>query len=152
MELIYFFYFLIFILVLYISNVETLENTKTKLLTVEAPCKNCNIWNHRDAKTKCNSNCKKIDQDKPYKFTGEWEKNQNKLQDSTCKCSKVGNFNKHYVGCALGNNCFLWNNSDSKTICPKMCNQYLPNKKAEWTGNWKSTSIDSSACECQYYY
>lgn len=149
MELIY---FLIFILVLYIIyiNVETLENTK--ILTVDVPCKNCNIWNHIDAKTKCNSNCKKINQDSSYKFTGNWKQNSDKSRDFICECSKLGKYNKSYVGCALGKDCFLWNNSDAKTTCPKMCNQYLLNKNAEWTGNWKSTSADSSACECEYYY
>ena len=146
------FYILIFIVILYIiyKNIETLENTKN--LTVDVPCKNCNIWNHLDANTKCNSNCQKVDTNKPYKFTGKWSNLTDKHQDSICECSKIAEYNKHYVGCALGKNCFLWNHSDAKTICPKTCNQYLLGKNPEWTGNWKSTSIDSSACECQYYY
>lgn len=148
MELIY---VLIFIVVLYIIyiNIETLQNTKN--IKIDVPCKNCNIWNHIDAKTKCNSVCQKFDIDNPYTFTGKWEQKSDK-NDSNCECNRISKYNKDYVGCALGKNCFLWNNSDAKTICPKMCNQYLPNKNAEWTGNWKSTSINSSACECQYYY
>jgi hypothetical protein len=148
MELIY---FLIFIFVLYViyRNVETLQNTK--MLTTDSPCKNCNIWNHLDAKTKCNNICKQINQDNSYNFSGKWINDSNNLKNSVCQCNKLAHYNKKYVGCALGKDCFLWNNSDAKSICPKMCNQYLLNKNAEWTGNWKSTSIDSSACECQYY-
>jgi hypothetical protein len=143
-------YFLIFIAILYIVyiNIETLQNSK--IITIDVPCKNCNIWNHVDANTKCQSICQKTDIDKPYKFTGKW-KNDPKLKGSICECSKSAEYNKHYVGCALGKNCFIWNHSDAKTICPKMCNQYLLGKNAEWTSNWKSTSINSSSCECEYY-
>lgn len=144
-------YILIFIAILYIvyKNIETLENTKQ--LTIDVPCKNCNIWNHLDAKTKCNTICQKANINKPYKFTGKWVNNANKSKDSICECSKLGEYNKHYVGCALGKNCFIWNHGEAKTLCPKTCNQYSLDKNVEWTGNWKSTSINSSACECEYY-
>lgn len=145
-------YILILIVISYIvyKNIETLQNTRQ--ITLDVPCKNCNIWNHVDARTKCHNICQKADINKPYNFTGKWKNNPNKPQDSNCQCSKLAEHHKNYVGCAFGKNCFIWNNSDAKTICPKMCNQKLLNKNSKWTGNWKSTSINSSACECEYYY
>jgi hypothetical protein len=140
---------LIALFIIVYKNIETLQNTKQ--ITTDLPCKNCNIWNHVDANTKCQSICQKADINKPYEYTGKW-KNDPKLKDSFCQCSKIAEYNKDYVGCALGNNCFIWNHSDAKTICPKICNRYLIDKNSNWTGNWKSTSIDSSACECEYYY
>ena len=148
------FYILILIAILYIIYINYPNNKQLpqyKRITIGAPCKNCNIWNHVDANTKCNVICQKADINKPYKFTGKWVNIDNKSQDSICQCSKLGKYNKDYVGCVLGKNCFIWNHQDAKTICPKMCNKYLLDKNAEWTGNWKSTSTDSSACECQYY-
>jgi hypothetical protein len=151
MELIYFLIFIAILYIIYINYNNNKETSKSKIITIDVPCKNCNIWNHVDAKTKCSSICKKVDNNNPYTYTGTWKNNTNKLQDAVCKCSKLGKFNKNYLGCPLGQKCFIWNKSDAKINCPKLCKQYSLNKNAEWTGNWSSTSIDSSACECQYY-
>ena len=58
------------------KNIETLQNTKN--IKIDVPCKNCNIWNHIDAKTKYNSVCQKFDIDNPYTFTGKWEQKSDK--------------------------------------------------------------------------
>ena len=93
----------------------------------------------------------KIDQDNSLQFSGKWKTNKNKPQDSICNCIRIGNLKQNYVGCPLGSNCFIWNDSDAKNICPQICDKYLSKRNSEWTGNWKSTSAQSSACECKYY-
>lgn len=149
MELIYII-LLIFTFYFIYKNMETLQNTKE--IIIDVPCEHCNIWNHLDAKTKCNNACQKKDYVKLYNFTGKWRANDNKLQNSICQCKKIGELNKNYIGCPLGTSCFIWNHSDAKNKCPQICQKYLPNINTDWTGNWKSTSVDSSSCECQYYY
>jgi len=148
----------IFILYILYKSIETLQNDTTKEMIKHIPCNNCNIWNHVDAKTKCQKTCQKDDPDYPYDFTGKWQTNIKKPQDSICECSRIGHLTQHYIGCPLGTklddnkpDCFIWNDNEAQSTCPQMCNQYLPNKNAVWTGNWKSTSAGSSASECKYY-
>lgn len=141
------FVFIIGILVLYFISKKPIE--KYEIVT-DIPCNNCRIWNHVDAKTKCDRSCQKTDLDNPSMFSGKWKTNLNKLQDSVCNCVRNGEIKQNYIGCPIGTpDCFIWNDSDAKTICPKICTEYS-SKNAQWTGNWKSTSMESSACECKY--
>lgn len=153
------FHILLGILIFYViyTNIEPLENENTKTLTTYLPCKNCKIWNHVDAKTKCEKTCQKDNPDKPSQFSGVWKTNRKNPQDSICECTRTGLYTKNYVGCPLGTtfedkkDCFIWNDNEATTECPKMCKTFLTNKDAKWTGNWKPTSASSSACECEYY-
>jgi hypothetical protein len=140
---------LIFVFVL--SKRENLENIKDVKNFVT--CKDCKAWNHIDVRSKCQKQCKVKFADQNPEFTGEWNRLDN---DVSCECAFKGKFKKEYIGCPVGSklndkSCFIWNEKDAKSSCPIMCKKFLPNFQPKWTGNWKSTSIDSSACECEYY-
>mgnify|MGYP000073347859 CR=1 FL=1 len=136
----------------FLSKREALENIKDVKNFVL--CKDCKTWNHRDARSKCEKQCKLKFADQNPEFTGKWTRLEG--SDISCECAFAGKFKKEYVGCPVGSkldkrSCFIWNDKDAKSVCPTMCNKFLTDVQPTWTGNWKSTSVDSSACECEYY-
>jgi len=147
----------IIIIILFLNFRENLQNTlptKQKDVNNFAICKNCKSWNHRDAHSKCSRVCEIEYPDKNISFTGNWSKVSD--NDISCECSFQGTLQKKYVGCPTGKSlpdkkCFIWNNTEADNICQTMCNKFLPNSYPKWTGNWKSTSAETSACECEYY-
>lgn len=142
------------VIILFMNFRENLEQVSPKQKNINnlVICKNCKSWNHRDAYSKCTRTCKTQFPDKKISFTGNWTKvNEN---DTSCECSFQGNFNKKYIGCPSKKSlkqCFIWNQEEANQICQPMCNKFLPNVNPKWTGNWKSTSAETSACECEYY-
>ena len=140
-------YFIFFV------NMEGLESTPPteKIKINSVVCKDCKLWNHLDARSKCDGLCKMENPDKDVHFTGNFNQ-------SMCECSNKVKYNKKYIGCptgkSLGNdeNCFLWNDTEAKEKCKGICDKFLPKDiQSKWTGNWKPTSIETSACECEYY-
>lgn len=130
---------------------EFYENTKT--VTNIAKCKKCTIWNQRDAQSKCDRLCKVQYPGKDVGFTGEWSKFKD---GAICECSFEGQYKKQYAGCptnkSLGtNDCFFFNDKEAQQHCQYACDKFLPGKLSKWTGEWKNTSIQTSACECEYY-
>jgi hypothetical protein len=149
---------LIFILVIgivilwFINKREEMTNT-TKYVKNLAICKDCRAWNHLDIRSKCNKTCKIRFPDKNTTFTGESVKLD---KDLSCECSFIGAYQKEYIGCPIGTklddtSCFIWNDKEAGNLCPAMCKKFLPDYNPKWTGNWKTTSAESSACECEYY-
>lgn len=139
---------ILLLLVLLYNSKELFTQEKTKDVLMIGTVKG-KIWNHLDAKTKCGASCKLLNPDKNIQFNGNW---LNHEDDATCECSYKGNYKKDYVGCSLSHkNCFIWNDSEAKNECQNICNKYLPNVHSKWTGNWKNTSADTTACECEYY-
>lgn len=116
-----------------------------------AVCENCKIWNHLDAKSQCNKVCKFEKIDKKMNFTGELKKDGNK---TLCECVYKGKYKKEYVGCstkkALGETCFIWNNTEAQEKCPTICNKFIGDS-AKWSGKWDKKNADASVCECIYY-
>jgi hypothetical protein len=143
---------LIILFFLFFTYKEQFESIKDVINT--KVCKSCKVWNHLDAKTKCNSTCKKNFPDKNISFTGKWSRDG---ENVSCECSFPGKYKKEYIGCPVGTtieqdeSCFIWNDNDANKTCQKMCDRFLPNSKPKWTGLWRNTSADSSACECEYY-
>ncbi len=130
---------------------EGLENTKT--VTNLATCSDCTIWNSRDASAKCDKLCKINNPDKGVSYTGNWT---TVGKGASCECSFEGAYKKQFIGCPTSNSlgtsdCFFWNNNDAKTNCQYVCDKFLPGKGSKWTGQWKNTSANTSACECEYY-
>jgi hypothetical protein len=133
------------------KKTDTFENSEN-VISVQT-CKNCKAWNNRDAQSHCNKACG-LENPKNI-FTGIWTKNGN---DISCECNRKGTLQSEYVGCKLGDkltnkqDCFLLNNKEAKEKCQLIFNKYLvPGKVNKWTGNWKNTSANTSACECSYY-
>lgn len=145
---------LIFLFMNYRENL-TVDKEQEKDIINFSICKDCKIWNHIDANSKCSRACKIKNPNKDVSFTGNWNKLDDK--DSSCECSFRGTLKKHYIGCpsrkSLGDagECYIWNNEEAKKICQPMCNKFLPDINSKWTGNWKPVSAESSACECEYY-
>ena len=139
------------------EKLETLENSQQKEQDVKnfIICKDCKAWNHRDASSKCEKQCKLQIPDRDTVFTGEWARLNDK--DISCECSFRGKHTKEYVGCPVGatlddnKSCFIWNDKDANELCQPICNKFLNNVHPKWTGNWKTTSAETSACECEYY-
>ena len=153
----------IIIIILFLNFRENLQNTlqindkgtAQKDITNFVICKNCKSWNDRDAHSKCSRVCKTKYPDKNISFTGNWSK-VNDDNDISCECSFPGTLQKKYVGCPSGKSlddkkCFIWNKTEADNVCQTMCNKFLPDSYPKWTGNWKSTSAETSACECEYY-
>lgn len=156
----------IIIIILFLNFRENLQNTlqihdkgtalEQKDITNFVICKNCKSWNHRDAHSKCSRVCKIKYPDQNISFTGIWSKVNENNNDISCECSFPGTLRKKYVGCPSGKSlpdkkCFIWNNTEADNVCQTMCNKFLPDSYPKWTGNWKSTSAETSACECEYY-
>jgi len=146
------FLIVVFIFVFILSKREALENIKDVKNFVM--CKDCKAWNHVDVRSKCEKQCKLKFPDQNPEFTGEWSRLDN--SDVSCECAFKGKFKKEYIGCPVGSqlndkSCFIWNQNEAKASCSTICNKFLPDVQPKWTGNWKSTSVDSSACECEYY-
>jgi hypothetical protein len=131
---------------------ETFQNNSQNAVTFDAYCPNCVIHNHVDARAKCESACKANDPAKDIIFTGKRTVKDNK---TLCECTYKGTPKKDYVGCPTpsslgGNDCFIFTNDDAKKTCPILCNKYLVGKNSRWTGEYKTTSTHTSACECEY--
>lgn len=45
-------------------------------------CLNCNVWNHRDAVSKCERVCKENNKT----FSGKWSLNKENPKESLCEC------------------------------------------------------------------
>lgn len=130
---------------------EALSNTR--VVVRKADCNNCKVWNNRDASAQCDKACAIHHPDKNARFGGAWKKTENGV---TCSCTFVGQHQKVFVGCgsakSLGSkDCFFWNNKEANQNCQMVCDKYLPNKHAKWTGKWKNTTASTSACECELY-
>jgi hypothetical protein len=143
----------ILVIIFIYNNKETLSNTKT-IKTLET-CDNCVIYNHRDARSKCESACNVNLPGKEAAYTGVWtEVGDGK---STCECKFEGQYKKAFVGCPsadslnITGDCFIWNDTEANSKCQFICNKYLPKKQSNWTGQWKNTSANTTACECEYY-
>lgn len=134
-----------------VSKISSGNNTM-EVLSVEK-CKDCKIWNHRDAQTKCSALCKKNNKGI---FTGIWSYGTSGIQSDSamCECKYEQETQKAYFGCPLDNKgtqgCFIWNSEEAKGKCPDFCNTYTPHKMGKWTGSWKNTSPQTSACECEH--
>ena len=133
---------------------ETLQNTGTKLVKQIAFCNDCKIYNHRDARSKCDKLCDISFPGNNAVYSGNWF---GKDKGAACECQYQGAYKKQFVGCPIGedlpdnSDCFLWNQSDANNKCQFVCNKYLAGKQSKWTGQWKNTSTSTSACECEYY-
>lgn len=135
----------------FFNKSESLENTKN--VKIFAKCNKCTIWNHRDAQSKCDKLCKVHYPGKDVAFTGDWTAYQD---GATCECSFEGQYKKQFVGCptnkSLGtNDCFFFNDEEARKQCQFVCDKFLPGKMSKWTGDWKNTSVNTSACKCEYY-
>jgi hypothetical protein len=130
------------------------NNTKTQIVKGLATCDDCTIYNHRDARSKCENLCVTNFPDKNAQYTGQWSSTNT---GAACECQYQGEYKKQFVGCAMGqklsqeDDCFLWNNGEANHKCQFICNKYLPGKQSKWTGEWKNTSANTSACECELY-
>lgn len=130
------------------------NNNDTKRITRKYKCEGCYEWNNRDIKSKCDAICMKENPEKYIRSTKNLIKGDNYVD---CNCKYIGTLQKNYVGCPLKEvgsyekDCFIWNDNEAKNRCQSICDKYLHNKKAEWTGKWKNTSAETSACECAYY-
>lgn len=136
---------------IWVNKVESLENTKT--VKNVAKCTKCKIWNQRDAQSQCDRLCRVHYPGKDVAFTGEWSSAKD---GATCECSFDGQYKKQFVGCpsnkSLGtNDCFFFNEQDASKNCQVVCDKFLPGQMSKWTGEWKNTSINTSACQCEYY-
>lgn len=144
----------IVIYTVYFYKKEKLENIPaTRTVNTVAKCSKCKIWNSRDARSKCDALCKEKYPAKDIRYTGIWS---SEGAGASCECSFEGGYKKHFVGCptasSLGkSDCFVWNNSEAKASCPGMCTRFLPGKGSKWTGEWKNTSANTTACECEYH-
>lgn len=138
---------------------ETLDNTipDTNRITRIHTCEGCGTWNNKDIKSKCDAICLKENPDKYIRAGRNWFKDNN---DIKCECRYTGTLKKDYVGCPIKeklseysqqNDCFIWNDKEAQQKCEVMCDKYLPGKNPIWTGNWKNTSSETTACECLYY-
>lgn len=134
---------------------EHLANTEKvdKLVTRFTGCKDCTIWNHRDARSKCDQLCKSKFTNKGASFTGNWTTPTE--SGAVCECSYQGINQKYSVSCkksdSIGtSDCFIWNQQQADAQCPYMCNIYLPGKSSTWTGQWNNSSTHTSSCECEY--
>jgi hypothetical protein len=110
------------------------------------------VWNDRDARSKCDHLCSYRYPNQQPRFTGKWKVDNDTL---SCDCARNVEHKKSYIGCSdqtslNGKDCFFFNNSDATENCQTLCDKYLPNQSPQWTGNWKNTSIHTSACECAY--
>uniref|UniRef100_A0A6C0H6L6 Uncharacterized protein n=1 Tax=viral metagenome TaxID=1070528 RepID=A0A6C0H6L6_9ZZZZ len=149
----YSFVIILFVVYFFVSK-ETLENTKTKTVKQLATCTDCKIYNHRDARSKCDKLCDLTFPEKNAVYNGNWIGNE---KGATCECQYQGAYKKQFVGCPIGEelpghpDCFLWNQSDANNKCHFICNKYIPGKQSVWTSEWKNTSSSTSACECEYY-
>jgi hypothetical protein len=111
------------------------------------------MWNHRDARSKCDKLCALNFPGKNATFNGNWSIKRNGAQ---CGCSFEAKHQTAFVGCpsfkSLGSkDCFMWNDSEAQENCQRMCDKFLLNKGSKWTGKWKNTSANTSACECSFY-
>lgn len=137
---------------IYNSKIDGLENTKVVKNFVH--CDDCQIWNHRDARSKCEQLCNSNYPDKAVSYTGEYNANG---KSGDCECQFTGSYKKDFVGCPTAKSlktngdCFFWNDTEAKSNCQHVCDKFLPGKQSTWTGNWKNTGVHTSACECQYY-
>jgi hypothetical protein len=134
---------LLILLIFFITNVESLENTIEKVKTFITQEKvEGEIWNHRDAISKCNKTCKLSNLGKNVEFTGNWN---NLAKGAVCECSYKGQYKKEYQKCPT----FIWNQSDASENCKGSCNKN--DESSKWTGNWKNLTANTSACEYEYY-
>jgi len=152
--------YLVFALVVYyflkdsldgVEGFDSGKGTTMKVMSVEK-CKDCKIWNHRDAETKCSALCKKNNKGI---YTGVWSYGTSGVGNSAmCECKYEQETQKAFFGCPLDDKgtqgCFIWNNQEAKDRCPDFCNTYTPHKMGNWTGDWKNTSPQTSACECEH--
>lgn len=129
-------------LFLYKSYLEPLTNlSDTKTITNIATCQNCKMYNHRDARSKCDGLCSSKYPKSTY--TGVWTK----IKDgSSCECAYDGKLSTAFVDTP-----FLWNNTEAKSKCAGVCMNAFKGKSPNATGNWKNVSANGSACECTYY-
>ena len=148
------------------STRDVSNGTQTKRVENFAICKNCRVWNHLDAQSKCDRTCRLQFPDQKVSFTGNWGRvgdpdpnipyDLSKPSDVSCECVFPGKYKKEFIGCPIGSrlhndSCFIWNQEEAEKMCQPMCNKYLPKLYPKWTGNWKTTSAETSSCECEYY-
>lgn len=143
-----------------IPNKDTSNSVKKESRNINkyVPCKDCKqSENHVDIRSKCDETCKFNFPDTNAQSLGSIKGGQKVY----CECGFKGVKNKKFVNCpnpssikdVTNNDCFIWNKSEAKRICPWMCKKYLQNSSdyIQWTGNVDNTSIHTSACECEYY-
>lgn len=150
---------ILFYFIFFTSFPEGLENVdkdtlpQTKQIFINAKCEGCSAWNNKDAQSVCDATCLKNNPDKYIRSSKNWKRIDNDIE---CGCKYIGHLYSTYAGCPIGesddpNACFIWNDKEAQQKCPEFCNKYLPGKHSKWTGNWKNTSSQTSACECQSY-
>lgn len=141
---------ILWFLILKSIEVEGYSNIKTIKASIKS--NESKSWNHRDIRSKCEKLCKIQLPYNKMQFTKGF-KNKEGIE---CNCEYDGEYKKEYIGCPLsdsigGSGCFIFNNQEAKEKCPKICNKYLPGKESKWTGDYRNVSIQTGACECEYY-
>lgn len=138
-------------------NYEKFVQIKSKSIRQLVPCIDCKKFeNHIDTRSKCDKTCKYNFPNRNSQIIGVKKNNQG----VQCECGYTSNKTKKFINCPkpssikdiTNSDCFIWNKTEAERVCPMLCKKYLPSENnISWTGNYKNTSINTSACECEYY-
>lgn len=145
----FFIYFVIFFFVIYIVyKIEEHFRNNFYIKKEFVSCKNCNVWNDRDARSEFDYLCKKKFPQSVTEFTGKWKREGEKVHG---ECAFKVRKNKSLLPARDLN---ILSNDDAKQACPQFCvneiekDRYKLNGK--YTGFWNRFNFYQPSCECEY--